>query len=167
MTSSADRGCDARLQGIVKQGLTEFGPKPLLHRRELPHETANAVLAAGEMVGQERPHQRPAQARTFGHGGVDLLGGSDALFEQMDRLPENRRLEPVGDVAEDLLAQTDRPLAEAGIEGLGDVERPVFRRRAPDDLDQRNEMRRIERVAENDPSRPRTGALHHRHHDRR
>ena len=70
----------------------------------------------------------------------------------MDRLAPQRRLQPVGDVPPDLAADMDRALAERGIESHRALDRGGCGERAADDLDERDQMRRVERVADHAPA---------------
>ena len=64
-------------------------------------------------------------------------------------LPQ-RRLQPVGDVAEHLLTELDRMLADRAIEGETPLDRLGRGRVAAGHLDQWDQMRRVERMAEHD-----------------
>ena len=72
----------------------------------------HAAFAAGEMKGQMRPHQRPAQAGAVGDRGIDVGDRDHAFGDEMNRLAPQRGLQPVGDVARHFLLDVDRLLAE-------------------------------------------------------
>src|SRR3546814_18434207 len=56
----------------------QLGPGPLQAGPELRHEVAHAGLAAGDAVGLEDAHLRPAQAEDIADRVVDLSRGGDA-----------------------------------------------------------------------------------------
>ena len=69
----------------------------------------------------------------------------------MDDLAEQRSLKPVGDMAGHLLMEPDRPLAEPAVEFRDTVDGLLGRLRAADDLDQRDQVRRIEGMPDHTP----------------
>src|SRR5262249_57272695 len=82
-----------------------------------------------------------------GRGG----GGGDRYApcgDQMNGFPPQRSLQTVGHVATDLLLDMDRLLADIAIEFHGGHDRFRRRLRAAHDLDQRDQMRRVEGMAE-------------------
>src|SRR5689334_18002308 len=108
------------------------------------HEMLHAANTAGEMKCQMRPENRPAQARPIGDGGIDFGDIGHAFRDEMYRLAPQCRLQPVGDMARHLLADTDRMLAGPAIESERLID-GVGRRPLPaHHLDERNEMRWVE-----------------------
>ena len=95
-----------------------------------------------------RSHQRPAQPRTIGDRGVRVGDRDDAFDDEMDCLAPQCHLQPVGDVAAHFLFDMDRVLADLAIESHRLSHRVRRRLRAADHLHQRNEMRRVERMAD-------------------
>ena len=104
----------------------------------------------------------------MGDRGVDVSDAGDPDLYEIERLLPQRRLQAVGDMAQDLMAQTDRVLAHRAIEvqrSFDRIRRGLF---AAAHLDQRNEMRRVERMAEHDALRvARTCVLELADRDRR
>jgi hypothetical protein len=110
-----------------------------------------AGLAAGQVMEYERAEQRPAQAGPVHDRGVDGAHGRDAALDERVRLAPQRGLEAVGQVPRELGAQPDRALADCGIEAHRALDRALVGPRAADDLDQRDEVGRVERVPDHDP----------------
>jgi len=73
--------------------------------------------AAGQVLVGEGPEHRPPQPGTLGDGSVDIGHRRHAALDQRVGLLPQRRLQPVGHVAGQLLAQPDRLLADGGVEG--------------------------------------------------
>ena len=111
-------------------------------------QVAQPGAPASQMVRHVGAHQRPAQPRAVGDRGVDVLDAGDALEDQVDRLAIEGHLHAVGDVARHLAAEPDRPLAERGVEARGPVDHRRVGLFAADHLDQRDQMGRVERVAD-------------------
>ena len=127
-------------------GPAEVVPPGLDARADVLEQMAQAALAAGQVVQHVRPHDRPAQPRPVGDRGVDVLDAGHTLERQVDRLAIERHLHAVGDVAQHLAADRDRPLADRAVEGRGPLEHRPRGRAAADQLDQRHQVRRVERV---------------------
>ena len=69
--------------------------------------------SAGQVLAGERPDHRPAQPGAVGDRGVDVGDGDDAARDEAVGLAPQRGLQPVHDVAGELLAHADRSLADA------------------------------------------------------
>ncbi|GAA3475979.1 hypothetical protein GCM10018966_005060 [Streptomyces yanii] len=80
------------------------------------------------------------------------LLGHHALDDEVDRLAEECGLQPVGDETRHLLAQHARLLAERRVEVDGALHGLQTGLLAPDDLHQRNEVRRVEGMADDESS---------------
>ncbi len=109
----------------------------------------HAGFAAGDPIGLEQAHLRPAQAETEADRVVDLFRGRDAVLHQPQRLAPDRLEKPVGDMGVDLLAHDQRLHAdrvEYGLRALDGI-------RCSDKLDQRQEIDRVEGVRDEDPVR--------------
>ena len=78
----------------------------------------------------------------------------------MKSLAPQRGLQPVGDVALDLALHMNRPLADARVERHCLRDGRVGRLRAADDLDERNQMRRVERMTQHHAFRMPALGLH-------
>ncbi len=131
----------------------ELGPRPFQRRAELVHEMAHARLAAGDAVGHEGAHLRPAQTEGIADDVVDLLGRGDVVVHEPKRFAPERLQQPIADEGVDLLAHDERLHADRGIEGRGPRDR---RRRRPlpgDDLDQRQQVDGIEGMSDDEPLR--------------
>ena len=117
----------------------------------MAERAAKAGLTAGEVHGEERPHEGPAQARPVGDGRVDVGGAGRTREQQVEGLAQQRtpaagwRCGPAPRALD-----PDRPLAVGVVEG----ERPFHRfglgAAAAHHLDQRNEMRRVEGMADDE-----------------
>ncbi|MNT04737.1 hypothetical protein D3C72_1393280 [compost metagenome] len=93
-------------------------------------------------------------------GGVDVGHARHALVDEVKRFAPQRGLQPVRDVAFHLALHVDRPLADGGIEGhrAGDgVGRGLL---AADHLDQRDQVRRVERMPQHHALRVHAARLH-------
>src|SRR6266849_2900893 len=106
--------------------------------RELLEKMRHPAAAAGEVKGQMRSHQRPAQPRTLADRGVDVGDAGDAAGKEMDGLAPQRGLQAVGDVPGDLAADMDRAFADARIKFHRPLDRGGRRPCAADHLVQRN-----------------------------
>ena len=83
-------------------------PRPLERRPELAEEVAHSLLAAGDAVGEEGAHERPAQAGAVADRVVDLLDRRDPVVHEPERLAPERLEQPVGEEAVDLAADDER-----------------------------------------------------------
>jgi len=97
-----------------------------------------------------RTHQRPAQPGTLADRGVDVGDAGDPGGDEMDGFAPQRSLQAVGNVPGDLAADVDRALADAGIKFHRPLNRSGGGLRAADHLDQRDQVWRVERVADDD-----------------
>ncbi len=83
-------------------------------------------------------------------GRVDVGNARDPLIDQVERLAPQRGLQAIGDVALDLPLDMDRLLADGGVEGerlLDGLRRGVF---SAYHFDQRDQVRRVEGMAQDD-----------------
>ena len=146
------------LHELVRQlgDVGQMRPRPLERRPELVEEMAHSLLTARDAIREVRPHERPAQAGAVADRVVHLLDRGDAVVDEPERLAPQRLEQPVGDEAVDLAADDER-LHPDGAEHFG---RPLDRlRRSPltrTELDEREEVDRVERVRDAEP----LGALH-------
>ena len=115
----------------VSGDLPQVAPPLLGRRAEVLEDVRDAARAAGQVLVDERPEHRPAQARAVGDRGVDVGDGRDAALDQRVGLLPQRGLQPVGDVPGQLLAQPDRPLADRGVERHRRARRPPRRSSPP------------------------------------
>ncbi len=146
--AAATPSTSIRCKSASTTGRAEVGPPGFQRGQKVVQEMLHAALPAGQVEGCVRAHQRPAQAGAFADGGIDIGDGGDTLGDQMHRLAPQRRLQAVGEVAGDFLADLDRVLADGPVErhrrgdglgaGLGTAHH----------LDQRDQMRRVEGVAD-------------------
>src|SRR4051812_3775652 len=122
---------------------------PGRHRTgELLEEALDAALAAAEVVEHHVAHDAPTQARAPAQRGVDVRSADDAFGDEVIDLPRQRRLQTIGHMAGHFLAQPDGLLPQACVE-LGGARNRRFRGlRAANDLDQRDQVRRIEGMAD-------------------
>src|SRR3954451_2174751 len=117
----------------------------------------HAALAAAEMVEEDLAHDAPAQARSPGERGVDVSDADDALSHQMIRLASQSSLQAVGDMPWHFLVQADSPLAQSRIKFRGTTDGLLGRLGSADDLDKRDQMRRIERMRDDTTLRVKRG----------
>ena len=115
----------------------------------------HAALPAREVEGGVRPHQRPAQARALADRRIDVGDRCNAFRHQMHRFPPQRRLQAIREVARHFLADLDRVLADGPVEGHRRGDRLRAALGAAHHLDQRDQMRRVEGVANQHPFRMR------------
>ena len=126
----------------------QLGPRQFQRGAELREEMAHPRLAAGQTVGQERAHERPAQARAIADGIVDLCRGGDTVVDQPQRLSPQGFEQAIGDEAIDFHAHLQRLHAAGGVERGGGVLCRLVGGIAAADLDQRQQVNRIERMAD-------------------
>ena len=127
------------------------GPPPGVDaRHQMVEEMGHPALAAGQRENHMRAEQGQAQARPLGDGGVDIGDRGEPVFKRQQRLAPQRRLQAVGQMAGHFLVDADRVLADVVVK----PQRPVDQRRvgvaAADNLDQGNQMRRVERMADDE-----------------
>jgi hypothetical protein len=141
---------DEPVEQVVGQlgDVDQLRPRPLQGGPELGHEVAHAGLAAGDAVGEERPHEAPSQPGAEADGVVDLGHGRDAVVHQPERLAPQRLEETVGDEAVDLGREHERMHADRPVHVGGAVDRCARRRRPADHLDERQQVDRVERMAD-------------------
>src|SRR3954452_10106779 len=123
----------------------------------------DAAFAAAEVEGHVRSHRRPAQARTGTDGGIHVLDARQSGDDCADRLPPQSGLQPVGQMSAGFFADVDRLLADLAIEREGPGDRFGGGLLAADDLDQRYQMRWIERMATDQARRGPEPGLHLSH----
>ena len=141
---------------IISQLLAELGsgqarPRGLQRRTEMVEHMRHTALTAGEVEREHRPLERPTEARTIGDRAVDLLDRGLALLDHVQGLPPLCLLQSVGDEAGDFAVHADDGLADVGEEVCGPVDSGGRRGLSADDLDQRDEVGRIERMADDEP----------------
>src|SRR3984957_5920554 len=160
-------GWDLRPAGPL-DGL-EYRSGPIdatLHGRKQPDIDFLVALdivahAAGsiEVNGLKRTHERPPQCEPVANADIDVFDSAHAVGDQAERLLEKRALHPIYDEAVDFAVHTHRRLADGGHEGTRPFEGLSGRPLRGNDLDCRNETRRVDRM-DHDASRP-TGHLLH------
>ena len=146
---------DEAVEQLVGQlrNVHQLGPRPLQGRAELGHEVTHAGLTPGDAIGEERPHEAPAQPGAEADRVVDLLDRGDAIVHEPERLPPQRLEQPIGDEAVDLLRESQRVHPHALVHGAGAFARGGGRERATAHLDQRQQVHRIERMSDDEPLR--------------
>ena len=98
-------------------------------------------------------HDGEAESGAVHERGVDVLGGGDAVVDEVQRLAPQGLLESVADIARHLLAHPDHVHADALVEGVGAV---LGLRRGlvtAQHLDQGQDIDRVERMADADAFR--------------
>ena len=133
--------------------LAEVLPPAGHARSEVLQQVPQAAGAAAQRVALERPGGRPAHADRLGDDAVELLRRDDAGQDEVHALPEQRRLQPVGDEPADLAVQRDGLLAQGAVERHRGLDLLRGGRGAGDDLDERHDVRRVERVPDQQAAR--------------
>src|SRR6266436_866738 len=109
-------------------------------------EAPNAALPGRQVVGEVGTRGGPADGRTERDGAVEIVHADHALQDQVDAFPPHSRGHASHDISGNRLLEDDREAAE----GPQILDRAIHaRRRRPirrDDLDDWNQLRRIERV---------------------
>ncbi len=123
----------------------------------------HAALAARERERQHRPHHRPAQPGSLGDRQVDVPDRRLAVRDHVQRLAPQGLLEAVGDEARHLAVHRDDGLARHLVEAGGPGDRRRVGAFAADDLDERDEVGRVERVSDDQARGVRGRRLHVRH----
>ena len=98
--------------------------------------------------GPSAPQRRPGAMRD---GDFDVGNGSSSDVDEVEHLSPKGRLETICNVPLEFSAQADRLLADRSIEGHRPIDHRIGGFLAADDLQERNQMGRIERLAEHDP----------------
>ena len=115
---------------------------------------AHPRVAARDPVGQERAHVGPAQPCSVADRIVDLRDGGNVVVDQPERLAPERLEEPVGHEPVDLRPDVQWMHADRPVDGCGALERRRVGLPAAADLDQREQVDRVERVPDDKPLRP-------------
>jgi hypothetical protein len=116
-------------------------------------EVGQAARPSAEVECAERPRDRPPHSDRGRNDVVESLLAHDSLRDEVHGLTEERGLQPVGDEAWDLAAEHLRALADGRVERdrqVDDGRVGGLRRR---NLDERHEVRRVERMPDNQASR--------------
>ncbi len=95
---------------------------------------------------EERTEQRPTEAGAVSDRRVDILNRRDAPLHEVESLAPQRRLKTIGDMALDFAPDANRLLADRLVEGQRLLDGMFGCQAAADHLDQRYQMRRIERM---------------------
>ena len=143
------------------------GPRREQRRSEVVEHVRHAARPAREVEREHRAVERPPQARAVGDRRVDLLDRRLAVGHHVQRLPPERLLQPVGDEPGHLAVHRDHRLADVPEERrrpLHDVGGGLL---PADDLDQRDQVRRVERVRHHQPLRRARLDRHLRHAEAR
>ena len=121
---------------------------PRGHRTsKLLEEMLDASLAAAQMVEKAWSHDSPAQSGPPRNGSIGVADAHHAFRNEMYDFAIQRRLQAVGDMAGHLFVKADRPFSQSAIE-LGHALNRLLRRfGAPDNFDKGDQVRRVERVA--------------------
>ena len=113
----------------------------------------HARLAAAQPVGEERAHDRPAQAGAVADRVIDLRDGRVAVVDQPQCLAPQRLEQPVGQESVDLAAQYERMHAQSAVDLGGTVDGRRRRQIAAAALDQRQQVHGIERMPDREALR--------------
>ena len=143
----------------IAQGL----PHAAQRVHEVFHEVLDPTRAAAEVPLQTGSHHSPAESRSPAHGIVRIRNAQHALRNEVGDLAVEGRLQAVPDMTIQFLVQSNGLLADRGIEGHCSLDR--FRRRfgSANDFHERDDVRRVEGVPDEDT----LGVLALRLHDAR
>src|SRR5215469_12700859 len=111
-------------------------------------EVLDATGATAEVKLQTRPHDAPAKPWPPANRIIGIGHTEHPLLDEIQDFAIKRRLQPVRDVPGHLLAQQNRPLTDRRVEGhclLNGLGRCLS---ACDDLNERDDVRRIEGVSD-------------------
>ncbi len=114
------------------------------------HEMLNPAWATAEVPLQTGSHDSPTKSRPIAHGNIRVGDAQHTLLNQIHDLFVERRLESVPNMTGKFLSQVDGLLTNRCIEGqrlLDCVGRCLG---SSDYFDQRNKVRRIERMLDED-----------------
>src|SRR4029077_15888715 len=117
------------------------------------HEVFDSALAAAEMPLQTLSHHAPAKPGSVRDGRISVFHTKDALFDNIKHLAVERGLESIRHMTGKLLLQMDRFLADRSIEVDRLLDRLRRRLSAADHFDQWNDVRRVERMPDDNPFR--------------
>ena len=137
----------------MSSGSDQLGPWQFQRRSELVERVPHALLAAGEVKREVGAEPCPAKAGTIGGGVVQVACGSHAVVDQMEDLPPHRLLEPVGQVTRYFSTDDEGIHVQKVVHLFGPLDRFVRGEVATDDLAQREQVDRVERVADDDSLR--------------
>ena len=112
-----------------------------------------AALAACDAVRLEKAHLRPPKTEAVPHDIVDLLGGGDTVVHEPERLAPHRLEKTIADEGVDLDSNMDRLHRHPVVGRHRCVDRVLRGEVATDDLDDRHEVHRVVRMADNQPLR--------------
>src|SRR5215469_1124089 len=159
----SDLGMDAVDEFLLhfrRQHRRAEGLPPSGHRTsELLEEVLDAAGAATEVVEHHVAHDAPAQAGTPAQGGVDVSGADDTLGNQVINLTSQGSLQAVSDVAWHFLVEAHRPLPDRRVKFRCAPDRLFGSLGSADNLDQRDQVRRIERMGDDATLGMRRGSL--------
>src|SRR5262245_5737447 len=129
-------------------------------RQQVFDEMLDAALAASEMPLKALPHYAPPWAGAVAHRCIGVLDAQHALLNQIEHFAIERGLKAIRHVPGQFFVETNRPLADRCVERHRPQDRVGRRFRAADDFDERNDVRRIERMADEDTLGVRAVGLH-------
>ena len=111
-------------------------------------EMRHAAFSARQMEGGMRAHQRPAQPRAFADRGIHIGDTRNPFRHQMHRFAPQCGLQAVRQMAGHFLFDFDRVLADGTIEFHCRLHGFGAALGAAHNLDQGDQMRRVEGVAD-------------------
>ena len=124
----------------------ELAPPLLKARQQLLQKRSHPAVARGEVVGEVRARGSPAECRPERDGAVEIVHRDHAGQYEVDALPPHRRGDATDHVARNRLLENDRHPAESPQVIVRARDHRRRRLRAGNELDQRDELRRVERV---------------------
>ncbi|MDE1187855.1 MAG: hypothetical protein PW844_15440 [Pantoea sp.] len=139
-------------QRVVEiDNIGELRPGPGEAGAELGEEMPHARFAAGDPVGLEQAHLRPAQAEGIADDVVQRLDGADIVLDQPERLAPQGFQQAVADEGLDLAGDVDTLHADGYQPVHGGLDRLRRCLGATDDLHQRQEIDGIVGVGDEQP----------------
>jgi len=155
------------LGGLVEAGFTEVLPCRHHGWAQVFHEVGQSAGPAAEVEGQERSTRRPPDTQRAGDHIVELVEGDDTFGDEVDAFLEDRRLQAVRDEPGDLFPELQRHLADTVVEIHRSGGQLPGGQRRRNHLHQRHQVRRVERMTDQQPRRVGHQRVLHRRRQRR
>src|SRR5579859_2289989 len=115
---------------------------------ELFEKMLDAALTAAQVIEKHAAHEAPAQARSPAQCGVRIGGADHAFGNKIVNLPTQGGLQTIGDMPRHLLSHANCPPSDAVVECGDALNGLLGGLGATHDFDQRDEMGRIEGMAD-------------------
>ena len=140
-------------QPIRQLGRHQLRPRQLQGRTELAEHVAHAALASSQVEREVGSHPGPPQPGAVAHGVVQFPGGCHAVVDEVEHLAPEGLLEAIREVPLDLGANHQRVHDQVVIVGNGGIHGRLRGLPTGHDLDEGQQVDRVERMAYEDPFR--------------